>query len=158
MTSTEVWVALAIVVGLIGIVVPILPGGLLVLGAIGVWALSIGSPAAWTVFAVATFFVAMGTVLKFLVPGRRLQNAGVPNSTLWFAGLVAAVGFFVIPVVGLFIGFALGLYLAEYRRLGAAQAWPATLSALKAVGLSILIELSAALLATLTWVLGVLWL
>ena len=31
-------VALAIAVGLAGIVVPVLPGGLLVIGAIGVWA------------------------------------------------------------------------------------------------------------------------
>ena len=31
-------------------------------------------------------------------------------------------GFFVIPVVGLFLGFVLGVYLAELQRVGRAQA------------------------------------
>nr|WP_246210013.1 DUF456 domain-containing protein [Nocardioides piscis] len=65
------------------------------------------------------------------------------------------MGFFVIPVVGLFIGFVLGVYAAEHRRLGSAAAWPATKHALKAVGLSILIELAAAMLAVATWIVGV---
>ena len=60
-----------------------------------------------------------------------------------------------VPVVGLFIGFVLGIYLAERARVGAAQAWPSTVAALKAVGVSILIELVAAFLAAVTWVVGV---
>lgn len=155
MTLTEVLVGLTIAVGLIGIVVPVLPGSLLVVGAIGFWAFTVGSPLGWTVFAIATVLVVVGTVVKYLVPGRRLKTAGVPNSTLLVGGALGVVGFFVIPVVGLLPGFVLGVYLAEYRRLGASQAWPATVSALKAVGLSILIEFCAAGLATLTWVAGI---
>ena len=41
------------------------------------------------------------------------------------------------------------------RRVGGAAAWPSTKHALKAVGLSILIELAAGLLATFIWVAGV---
>ncbi|WP_110238616.1 DUF456 domain-containing protein [Nocardioides gilvus] len=154
MTLTNVLVAVAIAVGLVGIVVPILPGMLLVGGAILVWAVVVGSPTAWTVFAVAVTFIALGTVVKYVVPGRRLKTAGVPNSTLLLGAALAIVGFFVIPVIGLLLGFVLGVYLAELRRLDSAQAWPATVSALKAVGLSILIEFTAAMLATLTWVVG----
>ena len=40
--------------------------------------------------------------------------------------LLGVVGFFVVPVVGLFLGFVLGVYLAELRRVGAAAAWPST--------------------------------
>ena len=69
--------------------------------------------------------------------------------------MLGIVGFFVIPVVGLLIGFVLGVYLAELRRVGSAAAWPATVHALKAVGLSIVIELVASLLAATTWALGV---
>ena len=47
------------------------------------------------------------------------------------------------------------MYAAERHRLGAAAAWPATKHALKAVGISILIEALAAVLAALTWVVGV---
>jgi len=42
-SPTEVLVALAILVGLVGVIVPILPGLLLVLAAILVWAVSEGS-------------------------------------------------------------------------------------------------------------------
>jgi hypothetical protein len=54
------------------------------------------------------------------------------------------------------VGFVLGVYLAEYRRLGGRAAWPSTVHALKAVGLSILIELVAGVAATFVWVAGVL--
>jgi hypothetical protein len=56
--------------------------------------------------------------------------------------------------VGLFVGFVLGIYLAERRRLGDAAAWPSTKAALRAVGLSIVIELTSAVLAAATWVVG----
>lgn len=154
MTTTNVLVGLAIAVGLVGIVVPVLPGSLLVVGAVGAWALVAGTPTAWVVFAVATTLVAAGQVVKFLVPGRRLQTAGIPTSTLWAGAALGLVGFFVVPVLGLVLGFVLGVYLAELRRLGRDRAWPATVQAVRAVGLSILIELLAALLATATWVVG----
>ncbi len=155
MSATEILVALAIAVGIVGIIVPVLPGTVLVLGAILVWALQIGTSAGWVVFALATVLLAGGTVVKYLVPGRQLKASGVPNRTLLIGALLAFIGFFVIPVVGMFIGFPLGVYLAERARVGGAQAWPSTVSALKAVGVSILIELVAAGLAALTWVVGV---
>jgi hypothetical protein len=58
-------------------------------------------------------------------------------------------------VVGLFVGFVAGVYLAERRRLGPGAAWPSTRSALRAVGVSLLIELAAGVLAAATWVTGV---
>ncbi|HYF71928.1 MAG TPA: DUF456 domain-containing protein [Nocardioides sp.] len=155
MSLTEVLVALAIAVGLVGILVPVLPGTVLVGAAILVWAWSVGGSTAWIVLAVAVLVLAAGTVAKYLLPGRRLQVAGIPASTQWFGVLLGVVGFFVVPVVGLFLGFVLGVYLAELRRVGSAQAWPSTVASLKAVGLSIVIELAAALAATVVWVVGV---
>ncbi|MDT0187193.1 DUF456 domain-containing protein [Microbacterium sp. ARD31] len=155
MSPTEILIAVLIAVGIAGIIVPVLPGTVLVLGAILVWALEIGTSTAWVVFAVATTLLAAGTVVKYLVPGRRLKASGVPNRTLLVGGVLAFVGFFVVPVVGLFLGFVLGIYLAECARVGAARAWPSTTAALKAVGVSILIELVAAALAAATWVVGV---
>ena len=156
MSGVEVLVALAIAVGLVGILVPILPGSVLVLGAVLVWAWYVGGTTAWAVFAVVAVLLVAGGVVKYLVPGRRLKEVGVPASTQWIGALVGVVGFFVIPVVGLFIGFVAGVYLAELRRVGSPAAWPSTKHALRAVGLSILIELVAAVAATLVWVGGVL--
>lgn len=154
MTAATVIAALLVAVGLVGILVPVLPGSLLVVGGILVWAWAEGGATAWTVFAVATALVAVGTVVKYVVPGRRLQVAGIPASTQWLGVLVGVVGFFVVPVVGLFLGFVLGVYLAELLRVGGKEAWPSTVHSLKAVGLSIVVELVAALAATLVWVGG----
>jgi uncharacterized protein YqgC (DUF456 family) len=154
-TSTEFVVAVLLVVGVAGIVVPVLPGMILILGGILLWAVDVNTTTSWTVFAVAATFLVAGTVVKYVVPGRQLKTAGVPRSTLVIAGVAGIGGFFVIPVVGLFVGFVLGMYAAERHRLGAAAAGPATRRALKAVGISILIELTAALLACATWVVGV---
>ena len=49
----------------------------------------------------------------------------------------------------------LGVYLMEWRRLGHGSAWPATVHALKAVGLGIVIELAFGILAAVTWMIGV---
>jgi uncharacterized protein YqgC (DUF456 family) len=151
----EVMVALAILVGLVGVVVPVLPGLVLVLVAVLVWAVDVGGGTAWTVFGLATAVLVAGTVVKYAVPGRRLKSSGIPASTTWFGIALGVVGFFVIPVVGLVIGFVLGVYLAEHRRVGSAAAWPSTQQALRAVGVGILIELAAGILAALVWVVGV---
>ena len=155
MSLTEVLVAVAIAVGLVGVLVPVLPGTILVGGAVLVWAFEVGTSTAWIVFAVVTTLLAVGAIVKYVVPGRRLAEAGVPTSSLWAGGLLGLVGFFVVPVVGLVLGFVLGVYLAEARRLRSGSAWPSTVHALKAAGLSILIELLAAVLAALVWVAGV---
>ncbi|WP_341924964.1 DUF456 domain-containing protein [Nocardioides psychrotolerans] len=155
MSLTEVLVAVALAVGLAGILVPLLPGSALIFAAILVWALTVGSAGGWAVLALATVLLLVGTVVKYAVPGKRLKDAGIPASTQWIGAAVGIVGFFLVPVVGIVLGFVLGVYLAEHRRVGSAQAWPSTKHALRAVGLSILIELTAGLLATLAWVVGV---
>jgi uncharacterized protein YqgC (DUF456 family) len=141
-----------IVVGLVGVVVPMLPGLLLVVVGIGVWAVPRGDALGWTVLGVAVAVAALGTVAKYALPGARMRVAGVPGRTLLAGGVLGIVGFFVVPVVGLLLGFVLGVYLAELARLGRGGAWPSTRTALAAVGWSVLIELAAGLVATAVWV------
>lgn len=150
-------VGLAIATGIVGIVVPVLPGALLPWAAIVVWAIVVGGVKAWVVLGVATLMIGGAQVVKLVVPGRRLREAGVPRQSI-IAGVVLAVaGFFLIPVVGLFIGFPLGVYLEERRRRGGhAAALDATRDALRAMGLSILIELTATLVAAGAWLAAIL--
>ncbi|MFT4289474.1 DUF456 domain-containing protein [Nocardioides sp.] len=155
MTGTEILVALAIAVGLATTVVPVLPGTLIVAVAILVWASELGGTTAWVVTGVALALLVLGAVVKYLLPGKRLKEAGIPGSTQLAGVVLAVVGFFVVPVIGLFLGFVLGVFLAEWRRLGRTQAWPSTKQALKAAGLSVLIELVFGVLATTTWAVGV---
>lgn len=154
MTATELLVGLVILVGVVGVVVPALPGTLLVAGAVVVWALDQPSTTTWVVTGLALAVLAAGAVVKYAVPGRRLKDSGVPATTLLLGAVLAVVGFFVVPVVGAVLGFVLGVWLAEGRRVGARQAWPSTKAALTAVGLSVLIELVAAVLAAVVWLVG----
>jgi uncharacterized protein YqgC (DUF456 family) len=157
-TTGLVLVGVAILVGLLGVLVPALPGVLLCWAAVLVWALVERTTAAWVVLGVASALAALSQVVKYLVPGRRMRAAGVPWSTLAVGGAVAIVGFFVIPVIGAFLGFIGGVYAAEWTRLGShAAAWPSTVHALKAVGLSVLIELGAGLLIAAAWLAAVLF-
>lgn len=155
MTVVEVLCAVAIVVGLLGIVVPIIPGVVLVAGALVVLAYDTGTGLAWGIAWSGLVVLALGFVIKYAVPHRRLKDAGVPRRTLVIGAVLGIVGFFVIPVVGLFIGFVGGVWLAESNRLGTASAWPSTKVALRATGLSILIELASGLLASGLFIGGV---
>ena len=154
MTPATVLAAVLIVAGLVGVVVPALPGLLLVWAGVGVWAIEKTRPAGWVVLAVATVLVLAGTVAKYLVPGRRMRESGVPWSTLALGAALGVVGFFVVPVLGLPIGFVAGVYLGELHRVGGPEAWPSTRRALAAVGVSILIEFGTGLLVAGTWLVG----
>lgn len=151
----EVVVGLVVLVGLVGIIVPVMPGVILIFGAIAVWAFMTGGAGAWAVFGVSTAFLVVAGVVKYTWPGRRMKEAGVSNRALVIGALLGIVGFFVIPIVGLFVGFVLGVYLSELERLKQNElAWPATKHALKGVGLSMLVELFGGLLASGVWLAG----
>ena len=157
-TFALVLVGIAIAVGIVGIVIPVLPGSLLSLAAIFVWALEEQSTTGWTVLAMAVALIGASQVVKYVVPERKLRDAGVPRRSTVIGVLLAIVGFFVIPVVGMFIGFPLGVFLSEWQRLGEnGRAWESTKHALRATGLSILIELVGTLLAAGLWLAAVLW-
>lgn len=151
-----VLVALAIALGLVGIVLPVLPGGgLLVFAAIAVWAIVEKTTVSWVTLGVAAVFFVTAEVVKYTWPVRRMRAAQVRTWSLVAGGLLGLIGFFVIPVIGLVIGFVVGVYLAELAaRHDSRRAWASTVHALKGVALSVGVELAGALLATLTWVTG----
>src|SRR3954454_2914138 len=93
-------VALAIAAGIVGVVVPVLPGALLAWAAIAVWALAVGSTTAWVVLAVATLMIGGPRVVRLLVRGRRPRAGGAPRRSIFAGVVLAVVGFFLIPVVG----------------------------------------------------------
>ena len=150
-------VALVIAVGLVGIVVPLLPGMLLVYGAILVWAVVEHTVASWVTLGIVTVVVGATTAVKYLWPVRRMRRAEVPTSALLAGAVLGIVGFFVIPVFGLVIGFILGVYLAELlRQQDLRRAWASTVHAVKGAALSMGVELVGALSAAVTWLVAVL--
>jgi uncharacterized protein len=130
-------------VGLIGVVVPVMPGLLLVwVAAVGT-TLWVGADAVgWAVAGVLTACFAIGTAATIYLPARHGRRGGAPTPSPLAAFGGAVVGFFVLPVVGFLVG-AFGAYLlAERRRLGD---WPPAWSSLggmvRAYGIGVLVEL-----------------
>ncbi|MCU1517442.1 MAG: hypothetical protein JWQ75_2163 [Pseudarthrobacter sp.] len=157
-TVVTVLCGLAILVGVAGTIIPVLPGSFLIGLSLLAWAIWGGAgTAGWVVFAVGMVFVLAGMAASAVLTGRKLKEHRIPSRSV-VVGLVAGVaGMFVIPVVGLFVGFAAGLLISELvrtRSLGTATttSW----AALKATGLGMLAEFGLACLAASTWVIG-LW-
>jgi uncharacterized protein YqgC (DUF456 family) len=151
----EVLVGVAILAGLIGIVVQVLPGAVLVLGGILVWAIMTGGVEAWVVFGVAAIAVAIAEVLQWILAGKHMRKAEVPVLTLAVGGIAGIVGFFVVPVIGLFLFFVAAIFLLEWaRRKDVRAAWAATKAAVQATLITIGVQLAGSLIAAGAWVVG----
>ena len=152
----SVLAGIVMVVGLFGVVIPVLPGTALILAAGVGWAVLVAEEGVgrWVVVGVMTALFLAGFALKYALPGRRLSGQ-LPRQTLLLGGLGALIGFFVLPPFGLLIGGIAGVYLAEARRHGSGpEARRATVQVLQAVGLGILAELTAGVLMVGTWLAG----
>lgn len=151
----DVLAGLAILVGLAGIVVVILPGLLIVTGAALVWSMVEGGPAGWIVAIVAVVVTVATIFFKYQHPAKRLTSSGVPTSHLVLATGAAIVGLFVVPIVGGPLFFVGAIYLLAMAKHGRAKAWPSTKAAVRAVVTSVGIELAGGGLIAVTWLAGV---
>mgnify|MGYP000948764286 FL=1 len=147
--------ALLLIVGVMGTIFPILPGSLLTIGTLLVWAWVLGSTASWTAGLIGIALAVVGMSASAILTGRKMRREQIPRGPVIIGVIVGVVGMFIVPVVGLFLGFALGLLLAEYaRRKDLASAWRSSVEAMKSMGFGMLIECACASLATFAFVVG----
>jgi uncharacterized protein YqgC (DUF456 family) len=157
-TLTIVLVALVMAVGLIGTVLPFVPGLPLIWGAALVYGLIEGFGITGLVAMAAITVVAIaGMAAKIVLPQRRATTSGAPKSTLLVGSIAGIIGFFVIPIVGLPVGAVAGVYLAEYwRTADPGTAWRSTKQVIVGFGLGALFEMSAGIVMIVSWVVWVL--
>lgn len=155
----EILVAVALAVGIVGLVVPVLPGLALMWAAVGVWALFDGGGAwRWATFGVVTVLAAVGTVAGLALTGKRAVGAGAPSWVLLVGIVGGIVGFFTIPLLGIVIGAIGAIWLAELVRLRDVKvAWDTTWAALQGYGVGTLVQGFAGVAIVVVWALGV-WL
>jgi uncharacterized protein YqgC (DUF456 family) len=140
-------VAVVLLLGLCGVLVPGVPGSWLVWAGVMWWALEDPRPAAWWVLVGSTVVLVASWAVRWGLPPRRLAESGATPRMGVYAGSGAFLGFVLLP------GFVGGVYLSERLRLGrhgAAKA--ATRTAMRAGGSSVLTELFACLLVAGAWV------
>ena len=140
-------------VAIAGTVVPFLPGVPLAWAAALAYGVVGGFGGAGTIAMVVISGLAIaGVAAGAVLPRRAAAIAGASTSSLRLGMVLAVVGFFVVPVVGLPLGGALGVYLGERQRTGSHDlAWHATVATAKGFGLAALAQLGATVAIALTW-------
>lgn len=147
-------VALVMVVGVAGTVVPLIPG----LGLVAAAALGYGLAEGFGTVGVAAMVVivaleAAGTAAGAVLPGRAASRTGAARSSVALGALGAVLSFFVIPIVGLPLGGAAGIYVGERLRTGdGTLAWRTTRATLQAFGLAALAQVAAGTTMVLIWI------
>ncbi|WP_406374959.1 DUF456 domain-containing protein [Streptomyces sp. NBC_00647] len=151
-------VGVVILLGLAGVLVPGLPGSWLVWAAVLWWALSDPQALSWAVLVGATAVLLLAQAIRWMLPPRRLRESGATPRMAVYAGTGAALGFFLVPVIGAVPGFIGGIYLGERLRLGGhGEAKASVRTAMRAGGWSVLTELLACLLIMGAWLGAVIW-
>lgn len=154
---TVVGVGLVMAVGLVGVVLPFVPGAVLIWGAGLLYGILGGfESAGWAYFAIMTVLAIIGQIAQYALPSRAGVEAGASPKVLLIGAVCGIVGFFVIPVLGLPIGAVLGVLAAEYGETGDWQrATSLTRDVIVGFGLGILAEFLAGLLMIITWIVWV---
>lgn len=141
--------ALLIAVGCIGIIYPVLPGSFAVLGGLILWGLTVRGPEGWWTLGLGGTLVIAGMLAQAALTGRTMKKRAIPNKSILWGVIGAVIGMFVIPVVGLFVGFAAALLISETTRNSGdfATSLRNTGAALRSMGLGMLVEFACALTA-----------
>src|SRR3954452_18892741 len=152
-TTTTVLAAVIMVAGLVGTIVPILPGlGLVWFGAL-FYGLGAGfGPLGVVAFVAISALAVGGTVAGIAVPHHAAGAAGASRPSLALGVAAAVVGFFVVPIVGFPLGGVLGIFVGEQvRTRDGRAALAATRATLVGFGLAALLQVAAGLLMIGCW-------
>lgn len=142
-TQWTVLTALAMVVGLFGTLVPILPGLMLIWGLTVLYGFLIGEFGTIGIAIVIfqTVIVIVSVAKGFVVPKKASDAYGTSGAAQIAALIGAIIGFFAIPVVGLPVGALAGVLAVEYTKHKTfAAAWQATKGVLVGFGINGLID------------------
>ena len=137
-----------ILVGIVGIVVPILPGMVLVWATVLAFAwlndFSILGPVP---FAVITLIALVTGSANIWLPLLGAQKTGAARGAIFLGIIGAIIGTFIFPLVGTIIGYALGILLGEFiRQRDLGLATKASLGGLAGWGIATVLELSGAVM------------
>jgi uncharacterized protein YqgC (DUF456 family) len=120
--ALDTFTLFVLIVGLLGLIVPVFPGlTIMWLGTL-VYALiekSAGNMTSWDwfLFAMITLLMIVGNIADNLIIARKMRDKYIPWSSILFAFAVSIIAsIFFTPLMGL-VAAPVGLFLAEIRRL-----------------------------------------
>ena len=154
--GSELLIAILMAIGIVGTLIPFIPGLALVWFAGALWAFFDGGDGKhmW-ILAAMTLITLIGFAAQFVIPAKAATSEKPAKGTLYMGGIFGLVGFFVLPVVGAPIGFLIGIYLMNFlNSKNSEQAWQLTLKTTVAFGWAMIIQSICAVLVGLTWLVG----
>lgn len=142
-----------LLIGLLGTVVPVLPGILLMWGAVVGYGLFLGfGPVGVGALVAATLISVAAVALGFILPARLADESGASAKSQLAAIVGGIIGFFVIPVIGFIIGALAGIAISEYADKGDVDlARQSTVAVAKGFGVSALAQIVAGFLILTVW-------
>ncbi len=154
--SDLVWTILAavlMVLGLGGVIIPLLPGLALIWAVALGYGLAVGfGPFGVATMVVLTVLLVFSVVLGFGIPKRSTDAHGVSRLSQVAALVGAIIGFFAIPIVGVPIGALIGVLLAERAdKQDWTLAWQSTKALAKGLGLNVLAQLAVGVVMIAAW-------
>jgi len=146
-------VAVVMVVGLMGVLLPVLPGLLLIWAAAVFYGFMVGfGTLGWAVVGLLTVLTVAGAIKSVVIPRRAAVESGASGWAQLGALIGGVIGFFVIPVLGLILGALAGLLLVEYMLKGDwNEALVAVRGTAKGFGISVVIDLMLGIVMIVAW-------
>ena len=137
--------------GMIGIIVPILPGIFLIWLGVALYVWQTGFEViSLSMFLLISFIVLFAGTSDLWLPYLGAKRTGAAKRSYLLSTLGALIGSFVFPIVGTIIGFVLGLFLGEYwKHQDTGTAVSVSWGGLKGWGIATIIQLVAGV-----WVIG----
>ena len=154
--SDVAWTVLAavlMVLGLGGVVIPVLPGLALIWAVALGYGLIVGFGTIGTATMILLTLLLLGSVvLGFVIPKRSTDAHGVRWTSQAAALVGAVIGFFAIPIVGVPVGALLGVLLAErVDKSDWQMAWGSTKALAKGLGINVLVQLVIGFVMIASW-------
>jgi len=116
-TILNIGILLTMLVGLLGLLIPIFPGLVVIwVGALAYGIITGFEFPAWLIFSILTVFMITGSLLDNVIMGKQAHKQGASWLSIFMAIIFGIVGTFIIPIIGGFLGAILAMFIAEWIR------------------------------------------
>lgn len=148
---------LFILLGLAGVIIPLLPGSLLIWLTVALYALAERANGLTAIdpvtFVVVTLIALITGLSDFWLPLLGAKVSGSSKRALLFGVIGSIIGTFVLPLLGSIAGYAIGILLGEYQKYGDwEKALRAGAGGLAGWGIATLLQLGGGLLILIIFV------
>jgi len=151
--SIEVISLAFMLIGLLGLIVPIFPGLVVIwLSCLGYGIATGFDTLGWVMFIIITILMIVGSIIDNILMGTKAHKNGASWLSVIAALVFGIAGTFVLPVVGSIIAALLALFIAEWiRRKNHRDAWKAALGMMVGYGMAFAIRFVMGLVMIGLW-------